>query len=163
VDLVEHQVAERSREHMPVGLPHQEEVQLLVVSEEDVGRVAANLRSRQALRIRGLLAQCQGRSIAVPGVQCERDLQSASAQQPSHALQLIVRQGVHRVDEDGLQTPDALGFAAEDPVQDGEQERLGLARAGPRGDDKRAPFPPDSKRLLLMLIQAAFAKGPVGL
>ena len=51
-----------------------------------------------------------------------------------HALRLVGGERVHRVDEDGLDA--RLAGVAGAPVEDGEQEALGLARARARGDER---------------------------
>ena len=53
------------------------------------------------------------------------------------AAGLVGGQGVHGVEDEGLDAGDSLGAGAQDVVEDGVEEGLGLTGAGAGGDDGR--------------------------
>ena len=62
---------------------------------------------------------------------------------------LVVREGVHRVEDEGLHAGDAVAAGTQHVVEDRVEERLGLARARARGHQRRertAPPAADRRR-----------------
>src|SRR5690606_29216818 len=110
-----------------------------------------------------LLAQVEGGRVAVTRVEAEGNVQSAPAHQAAQALELVVGQRVHGVDEHGLKACDTLPFAPEDAVQHGQQKGFGFARTGSRGDYEGTAPAADPESPLLMGKERAVTKGPAKL
>ena len=137
VDLVEDEVARLDAlEEAAVLLAQEELLQHRVVGEQDVGRALRQLAAVVALLLGGVL----GARVGAGGGLVERGVARVAAERhagaaelPAQADELVVREGVHRVDDDGA---DGSGRgAAEALVDDGDDEGFGLAGAGARGDE----------------------------
>ena len=89
----------------------------------------------------------------VAGVAGEGD--AGAYQVARKALVLVVRQGVHRVEDERL---DAGTRMLETVVQNRDEEGLGLTRAGAAGDNRVAPGQDLLDRLLLMTEERPFAE-----
>ena len=138
VELVEHEVLERVGRGLPevlVAAAQQQLVEHLVVGEQDVGRVVADdppVADEPAVgdpraRARGVVAGVEAGPDPAQG-----GLGGDEAGEPAG---LVVGEGVHRVEDEGLHAGDAGGVGADHVVEDGDEEGLGLARAG-AGDDE---------------------------
>lgn len=68
---------------------------------------------------------------------------------------------VHRIQQDGLCSPDSSLLQPQHPGEDGQQERFGLSAAGPRLDDDISPSLDRAQRVLLVGIQGRRAERPV--
>ncbi|SLM96713.1 hypothetical protein FM106_12325 [Brachybacterium faecium] len=146
VELVEHQVAQRGGGSLPegtVGAAQQQLVEHLVVRQQHVRGAAANHLAVGDERVRGddggglvggLTGVEGGGEPAVGGVLGE---------QLREAPGLVVRERVHRVEDQRFDPADPGLLRAGGVVEDGVDERLGLAGAGAGGDDRglREPEP----------------------
>ena len=163
MQLVQHEEVKGRPEEHPVLLPDQEELELLVVGQQDVGGVGADLPPRQPFRLGRRLGVRLGRRLAISGVERERDGQARPSEQPAQTIELVVRQGVHRVEEDGLDALLSHSPETDAVIENGEQEAFGLSGSGSRGDKVRPALGARPKGLLLVREKAVFAKGPSGL
>lgn len=95
------------------------------------------------------LREISGRGIATAGVKPERDVHAGPPEQTTEPRQLIVGQGVHGVNEHGLDALQPGLFAPKDAVENGKKKRFRFPGARSRGDDKgffgpagfQCPFP----------------------
>jgi len=90
VQLVEDDVPQRRTEEMAVLPPHEEELELLVVGQQEVGRVGADLRTPEPFGLRRLLLQPQRGDVAVAGVEAEEEIDTGTADEASQPLELVV-------------------------------------------------------------------------
>ena len=145
MELIHHQVAQGAAaigqaavvgpEALHLGLEEQV-IELLVVGEQDVGRglvqgALVGDHAGGAHRRRGLI---------VGGTDVEPDPQTGQrgggVNELGDAPGLIGGQGIHRVDEDRLDAPTALGMLQAAMVEERQQEALGFAGAGARGHQR---------------------------
>ena len=75
---------------MAVLPPHEEELELLVVGQQEVGRVGADLRTPEPFGLRRLLLQPQRGDVAVAGVEAEEEIDTGTADEASQPLELGV-------------------------------------------------------------------------
>ena len=141
MELVEHHVLQRVG---PVGVPQrpvvtaqQQEVEHLVVREQDVGRVAAQLVAVVHQMVGPRFGMSTGAADVKPGGDAGE--RRVAVQQAGQAPGLVRGERVHRVEHERLHTCAPQGAPALAPavVEDREQERLGLARTGAGGDERR--------------------------
>ncbi len=132
VELVHHHVTEirvLPQRHVVAAL--EEQVQHLVVRDQDVGRVPADLRP---VRHDPRVADLRG----VPDVEARGDLlQPGLVQVVVEPVRLVGGERVHGVQQDGLGAAAPLRPLPPAVVQHGDQERLGLTGPGSRRDQRR--------------------------
>ena len=145
VELIQHQITQARGAALPQRLvrgTQQQLVEHLVVGQQDVRRVIP-----QDLPVgdQPVLADPGTGLDLLPGVQAGRDTLEhlVPGDQPGQPGRLVIRQGVHRVQDQRLHPRPARPPLPQHVVQDRDQERLGLARPGARGHDRRQrPRPP---------------------
>src|SRR5512139_1286175 len=96
MDLVEDEVPQGRREESSVFLADEQEFELLVVREQDVRRIASNRMPGTSLGLRRLLAESLARGVAIARIEPEGEIETASPDQASQTLELVVRKRVHR-------------------------------------------------------------------
>lgn len=148
VQLVQHeelQAGGRSDQALPLVRPGQQEFEHDVVREENVRRIREDVLAV---------------SVAVlPGVAAERHRLSTCRIAPLEEFlelqELAVGQGVHRVDDDGLDTG-AIGSSQvlpHDPIDDGDDIGKALTGAGARGQNVAQPTGGNLDRFALMTMK----------
>ena len=160
VELVDHHVPD-------VGVPPQrqvvgalqQQVEHLVVGDQDVRGVPADV---------GPFGQHPGVGGVRPlaDVQARRDAgQVVRRQELVDPVRLVGGEGVHRVQQDRLDARRARLALAAAVVQDGDQERLGLAGPGAGGDQRRLGVPvlavQAAPRLDLVLVRDRVVRRPL--
>ena len=164
VHLVQHQEPEVLVEEHAIFLAEEEVLEHRVVRHEDVGKrggIADLLAVPDGLpgqvRRAHLLVTLRGALLVfgrIAGV--ARKCDAGPGQILREALVLVVRQRVHRVEDDRA---DARARMLEAIVQDGQEESLGLAGSGATRDDRVAAGQDLFDRLLLVGEKPPLAKG----
>ena len=183
VGLVEYQVVEaRTREQFDVLLSGEEQLQLLDVGEEDAGLLAGRphglagadffgrvdrlaktaltsfFQTCKVVRPRRWAVTTPGHIILplrrFPDVDAKRH--SSTGQEPPNPHQLVLGQGVHRVDDDGADPRGRrLVLEAEALADHRVEEALGLPRARPGGNQSRAAIGDRPDRAFLVAVQVS--------
>ncbi len=144
VELVEHQVAKALRplHERPVSHPSEDQLEHHIVGEEDVRRRLDDGPASFVALLSGVALKGHRRLTAG----CARD------QELLELLGLAVGQGVHGIDDDGLDPAPAA--RAQYMVDDGHEVGQALARAGPGGQHIVAPGPCLPDGVDLMAVEA---------
>ncbi len=143
VQLVEDEEPEplRGVDELLLERPREEELEHDEVREEDVGRVLEDLLPL----VFRLLARIPREGDGADAIR------EALADELAQLARLAVRQGVHRVDDDGL---DALAAPApENVVDDGDDVGEALARAGTGRQDVALALPRCEDRFFLVTVE----------
>ena len=156
-----------------VGGPEEQVFEHREVGHEDVRRALAHLLAAEQFVGQPGHAREQGvvdvlrlapRLLRVAHVAAERDLRVGGEERPEPA-HLVVRERVHRVEQ---QRPDtrlaegARGGFLQQALDRGEQDALGLARAGPCRDQEVPPVEGLPDRGLLVPVERALLGERVG-
>lgn len=191
VGFVEDQVVEaRSREEFDVSLPSEEQLKLLDVSEKNSGlssgrphglaradlfrrvnRLASAVPSgllnpSQVVRTRRTWAEAGTDHVdlplrSLPDIDAEGH--SRACQQPAKPHELVLSQGIHRVDDDGADSRfRGLVLECQALADNGIEEALGLPRTGAGGDQRRAALPSCPDRTFLVAVEMADARRDPG-
>ncbi len=161
-----HEIEPGAGEELDVLLPRQQQLELLDVGEENPrlsSRGAHDLARAGLLGRTDRLAAAVAPRLSQAGVEVgsrrprgqpdpgyprfvlrrladiHAEGNPGTRQQPSQPHELVFRQGVHRIDDDGADARRGVGVAqSQAPADDGVEEALGLARAG-AGRDQGGP------------------------
>ena len=180
--FVEHQEIEPGAgEQLDVLLPRQQQLELLDVGEQNprlppgaahdvaradlfgrIDRLAAAVSPRPfqsafvvgPRRTRGQLDPGYSRFVLrrFPDIHAEGN--PGTRQQPAQSHELVFRQGVHRIDDDGADARRGVVVPqAQAPADEGVEEALGLARSGAGGDQGRSTLGDRAQGAFLVAVQ----------
>ena len=122
-----------------------------VVGEDDVRRIVANLATLFVGLLAGVATDADGGMVLVERLRLEKLCQLA---------ELAVGEGVHRVDDDRLDS--LAGTVSQHVVDDRDDVAQALSGAGPGREDVVGPRAGDADRLVLMLVEPHREAGAVG-
>ena len=131
--------------------PSEDQLEHHVVGEDDVRRIVANLATLFVGLLAGVATDADGGMVLVERLRLEKLCQLA---------ELAVGEGVHRVDDDRLDS--LAGTVSQHVVDDRDDVAQALSGAGPGREDVVGPRAGDADRLVLMLVEPHREAGAVG-
>ena len=131
--------------------PSEDQLEHHVVGEDDVGRIVPNLAALFVGFLTGVATDADGGMVLVERLRLEKLRQLA---------ELAVSQGVHRVDDDRLDS--LAGAVPKHVVDDRDDVAQALSGASPGGEDVVCPRAGDADRLVLMLVEPHREAGAIG-